>query len=572
MIEPAADSWNGPLSSAWIFCKIHYVRMRVTDQNQNPARSPPLKLPFAACCFFPILLGPSVLAAPPAAPLVEPMAVATVSPSRWLEQPIVRRFPVEILSAAMTEQFGTDPQKITDVRFAATVDPVAGPMSGFLITDPGNDPVARIAVMMGGQPDPDNASIHVLDPRIDLVLASVDADHWFFGHRPMIPTLSHVAAGQSVAADLAAAWPQDDQLRVAIDVPLVRPLLGGLIEAGERSLVGSLRPLLDLPSLTQTLQLCVAFDGKAGELQMTFAAANDADAQRVETILRDSLAAAVVLLTGQIHASMDVNGTPKFLRMPILDYSQRTSAWIIENLRVTREGSSVSLNVEGDVGVASTIAVAGYGLPMIAQAIARFQPPSRTNNLKQILLAMHNYHAAYNRLPGPGITDADGKLLLSWRVSLLPFIEEQGLWERFHKDEPWDSEHNLPLAKEMPRVYQSSADLDETMTVYHGLVGEGLAISPEGETTFRQFLDGLSNTLIVLESKPEHAVLWSKPEDMTIDLQDPFANLNEGPGGFAAAWGDGAVQVLDAIDEENFRRALTRAGFEIIDRDAHSLR
>jgi hypothetical protein len=64
-----------------------------------------------------------------------------------------------------------------------------------------------------------------------------------------------------------------------------------------------------------------------------------------------------------------------------------------------------------------------------------------------VMLAMHNYHAAYNRLPGPAIMSADGKPLLSWRVALLPFLEEQALYEQFRLDEPWDSEHNLPLIK-----------------------------------------------------------------------------------------------------------------------------
>ena len=67
------------------------------------------------------------------------------------------------------------------------------------------------------------------------------------------------------------------------------------------------------------------------------------------------------------------------------------------------------------------------------------------NNLRQIGLGMHNYHATYNRFPGPAITNDKGDRLLSWRVAILPFIEQQALYEQFHLDEPWDSDHNIKL-------------------------------------------------------------------------------------------------------------------------------
>src|SRR5260370_4929892 len=67
------------------------------------------------------------------------------------------------------------------------------------------------------------------------------------------------------------------------------------------------------------------------------------------------------------------------------------------------------------------------------------------NNLKQIGLALHNYNDAYARLPAVANFDKQGKPLLSWRVHLLPFIEQEDLYKEFHLDEPWDSEHNKQL-------------------------------------------------------------------------------------------------------------------------------
>src|SRR5262245_18888701 len=60
------------------------------------------------------------------------------------------------------------------------------------------------------------------------------------------------------------------------------------------------------------------------------------------------------------------------------------------------------------------------------------------------LTAIHNYEANYGYLPAD-IRGADGKPLLSWRVALLPYLEQDGLYRRFQLNEPWDSEHNLKV-------------------------------------------------------------------------------------------------------------------------------
>ena len=76
-----------------------------------------------------------------------------------------------------------------------------------------------------------------------------------------------------------------------------------------------------------------------------------------------------------------------------------------------------------------------------------------TNNLKQIALAMHNFNSTYRSFPAAYSTSKDGKPLLSWRVQILPYIEEGPLYGEFHLDEPWDSEHNKQLIPRMPRIY-----------------------------------------------------------------------------------------------------------------------
>src|SRR5262249_50595397 len=66
--------------------------------------------------------------------------------------------------------------------------------------------------------------------------------------------------------------------------------------------------------------------------------------------------------------------------------------------------------------------------------------PQRTgvaNNLKQIGVAFHNYLSNHGAFPASAIYGKDGKPLLSWRVALLPYLEQEALYREFKLDEPW---------------------------------------------------------------------------------------------------------------------------------------
>src|SRR5207244_3205303 len=110
---------------------------------------------------------------------------------------------------------------------------------------------------------------------------------------------------------------------------------------------------------------------------------------------------------------------------------------------------------------------------------------------------MHNYESAHGTLPPAAVRSTDGTPLLSWRVAILPFIEQDTLYQEFHLDEPWDSPHNIRLLERMPRTYApfSGKKTPQPYTTYYQVfVGEGTAFEgPEGiaMATFRR---GTSNT------------------------------------------------------------------------------
>src|SRR5262249_52470248 len=118
-----------------------------------------------------------------------------------------------------------------------------------------------------------------------------------------------------------------------------------------------------------------------------------------------------------------------------------------------------------------------------------------SNNLKQIGLAMHMYHDNYGKLPASAIYSKDGKPLLSWRVAILPYIEQEALYKEFHLDEPWDSEHNKKLLDRMPKVYGAKGN----ETHYRVFTGKSSAFESKEGQKFADFTDGLSNTIMIVE-------------------------------------------------------------------------
>src|SRR5207302_7296383 len=120
-----------------------------------------------------------------------------------------------------------------------------------------------------------------------------------------------------------------------------------------------------------------------------------------------------------------------------------------------------------------------------------------------------------NRLPPAAIADINGRLLLSWRVAILPYLGQEGLYKQFHLDEPWDGPHNKRLLNFMPLVFRSpgGTNIARGKTCILAPVGDNLAFDLTRGRSFADFSDGLSNTILVVEAAPERAVDWTRPRD-----------------------------------------------------------
>ncbi|MEM7312184.1 MAG: DUF1559 domain-containing protein, partial [Planctomycetota bacterium] len=192
---------------------------------------------------------------------------------------------------------------------------------------------------------------------------------------------------------------------------------------------------------------------------------------------------------------------------------------------------STTLLVNRKYGIATVFLVFLLGIHFFYIGITNSRPNAVhfqcENNVKQIGLAILFYESAHKQFPPPYSVDSEGNPLHSWRVLILPYLDEVELYEKFNLDEPWDSPANLTAAENMPEVYRCPcmAEEDHPMTTsYVTITGSKSPWPARGKRSIREITDGASETILVLES-PRHRTLWTAPVDMRLKEISP-ANVN----------------------------------------------
>lgn len=150
------------------------------------------------------------------------------------------------------------------------------------------------------------------------------------------------------------------------------------------------------------------------------------------------------------------------------------------------------------------------------------QRASCMNNMRHLSFGISNYESAYAQFPRPFARNMEHAQ--SWRVLILPFIEEQSLYDRYHLDEPWDSPSNQKLADAMPDLFRCLANPMGNLTPYKLVTGTGTVFAPDPVATRRSGIAAFSGTTVIVEdvAAPVH---WMDPEDLTID--EALVLLNE---------------------------------------------
>jgi len=238
---------------------------------------------------------------------------------------------------------------------------------------------------------------------------------------------------------------------------------------------------------------------------------------------------------------------------------------VLESFQVQTRGDSSQFSMTAPGAGQQLAMMAPMMLPAIMQARAAAQRTVSKNNLKQIALALHNFHDVYQRLPNAAAKSPSGDKWLSWRVHLLPYLDQNELYAKFALEEPWDSPTNRPLAEQMPDVFRSvNATVENGKTLFQVPVGPGTIFEDGTGRSFQDITDGTSNTVVVVEVSPDRAVYWTQPDDFTFNPDSPADGLGGvQPGGFQAIMADGAVHMISTdLSSSKLKGLFTRNGAE----------
>lgn len=158
--------------------------------------------------------------------------------------------------------------------------------------------------------------------------------------------------------------------------------------------------------------------------------------------------------------------------------------------------------------------IAVFFIPTAVSSSHRMQC---SNNLKQIGLALHNYHSAFGVLPPAYTVDVNGNRLHSWRTLILPFMEQTALYNKINLSKPWDDPANAFLMEENVPTYRCpSSKTGNGLTTYQVIDDPSSAFPGTATVKFRDITDGTSNTVFIVETDKQDAVPWAEPRDQSL--------------------------------------------------------
>jgi prepilin-type processing-associated H-X9-DG protein len=210
-------------------------------------------------------------------------------------------------------------------------------------------------------------------------------------------------------------------------------------------------------------------------------------------------------------------------------------------------------------------------LPAVQQAREAARRSQCQNNLKQIGLALLNYESRYGTFPPAFVADANGKPMHSWRVLILPYLEQQSLYDSYNFSEPWDGPNNSRLLSQMPAVFRCASDpasAGGTTTSYAGVFGEHCIFQGSAPVRFASITDGAGNTMLVGEADGAR-IPWMKPDDIDVGLHPTLGDSS----GFSShhlrgvnfLMADGSVRFIPlSIDQQSLKALFTRDGGEVV--------
>lgn len=241
------------------------------------------------------------------------------------------------------------------------------------------------------------------------------------------------------------------------------------------------------------------------------------------------------------------------------------------------------------------LAIIGVLIGLLLPAVQSVREAARRmqcqNNLHQIGLALHNYHAAFRKFP-PGAIEVrpevrNGKQL-AWSAFVLPFLGESSTYVSVDFHYAFDHERNAEAGAVAIETYLCPSTPRATprqrgfgATDYGGIYGERILSRnnpPSGvmihdkAIRFRDITDGTPETLVIAEDANFPDGQWINGRNLfdqafSINRAPKFENdiRSFHPGGAMGLFADASVEFLDEhMDLELLAAICTRNGHENI--------
>jgi len=181
------------------------------------------------------------------------------------------------------------------------------------------------------------------------------------------------------------------------------------------------------------------------------------------------------------------------------------------------------------------------------------------SNLRQIGIALLNYEAEYHSLPPAYTVDATGARLHSWRSLILPYLEQQKIYDEIDFSKPWNHPDNKSIADlTTPGTYRCPSNtIDKRFTTYLGIVDSETCFQATTGRKIADVTDGAANTLVIVEANPTDAVHWMEPTDLNLaEFLEAIRNKKSAHfGGHHTISLDNSVRYFPTDSETEFLKA-----------------
>jgi hypothetical protein len=475
--------------------------------------------------------------------------------------------PWEIITAIGKQELGIDPLVVDTLDFCASMPGMNGPEFGIAFATKDEVDIASLSAKIFSEiaeaPKIDGARFRAMRTA-PVKVFQVLPKSVLAGTEGTLRRMAVNRARPNKMFDLVSG--SKSPIRLVSAIAPFRPIIDGFFSDVQHSLPADI--IEDIQGVIDLVEYIVIFSdlkGTTNKLEVKMVAKDAASAKKLFEHLSDLKTKGLPLLEQDVAQALerDANMSQE-VKDATMQYTQRMRRSLDRENLVALQGDAVIVNSEMALTTPTIGVLVGLLLPAVQASRTAAKTMQSANNEKQILLSMLNYESAFKRLPVRVTKSNDGKPLLSWRVAMLPYLEEAALYQEFHQDEPWDSPHNIKLLERMPATFKHPA--------YVGPAGHTVYLVPYRDDTLWSdpkpklslIVDGTSNTIALVEVDDAHAVPWTKPEDLEMDdinLIDCFRF----DGSFVGLFDGSVRRLLPSMDPQTLEALVTHNGNEVVE-------